>query len=126
MSEPAAAKVTAYNASVRTGPPRIPILTPPDRHLECPNCDLKLVVKGSDGVQTVLHRCKGLKGLAAPMVPEGTRCKVEAVEREDYVGKENVVLDGDDRPIMRVETTREDGNDVAVFAPCVNLNIKMG
>jgi hypothetical protein len=94
----------------------IPILKP-ERRLECPNCELKLVVKGSDGLQPVQHPCKGLKGLMAPMVPAGTRCKVEAVEREDYVGDEVVTYDGENRPIMRVETTRDDGNDVAVFAP---------
>jgi hypothetical protein len=44
---------------------------------------------------------------------------VKAVEREDYVGDEIVTTDGDNTPIMAVETTRDDGsNDVAVFAPC--------
>jgi hypothetical protein len=67
---------------------------------------------------TRFHACRGLKGLTAPMVPEGTRCEVKAVEREDYVGKEIVTVDGDNRPVMAVETVRDDGNDVAVFAPC--------
>jgi hypothetical protein len=58
------------------------------------------------------------------MVPEGTKCKVEAVEREDYINGEDIVLDSDGRPIMAVETTRETGNDVAVFAPCVNSDGK--
>jgi hypothetical protein len=43
---------------------------------------------------------------------------VKAVEREDYVGDEIVTTDGDNTPIMAVETIRDDGNDVAVFAPC--------
>jgi hypothetical protein len=47
---------------------------------------------------------------------------VEAVEREDYVGKEVVTTDGEGRPVMAVETTRDDGNDVAVFAPCAQLS----
>jgi hypothetical protein len=50
-------------------------------------------------------------------VPAGTRCKVEAVEREDYVGGEDVQYDDDGRPIMAVVTTRDEGNDVAVYAP---------
>ena len=105
--------------------PYIPILRRPDRRMECPNCDLKMLVKGTDGLQTVMHPCRGLKGLQAPMVPEGTRCEVKAVEREDYVGKEAVTYDGEHRPIMRVETTRDDGNDVAVFAPCATPSVRM-
>lgn len=96
---------------------RIPILQPPEQRWECPNCTTTDVTYESQP-HTRFHACRGLKGLSAPFVPAGTRCKVEAVEREDYVGKEVVTTDGEDRPIMRVETTRDDGNDVAVFAPC--------
>jgi len=53
----------------------------------------------------------------APLVPEGTACKVEAVERGDYVGKELVQTDGRGRPVMAVVTTRDDGQDCTVFAP---------
>lgn len=94
----------------------IPILTPEQRW-ECPNCTQTEVTHETQP-HTRFHACRGLKGLTAPYVPAGTRCKVEAVEREDYIGKEDVTFDGDNRPIMRVETTRDDGNDVAVFAPC--------
>jgi len=62
------------------------------------------------------HTCAGLKGLTAPMVPEGTRCKIEAHERDDYVAGELVQLDGDGRPIMSVATTRDDGVDCTVYA----------
>jgi hypothetical protein len=93
----------------------IPILAPEQRW-ECPNCTLQEVTHESQP-HTRYHACRGLKGLTAPMVPAGTRCKVEAVEREDYIGDEIVTYDGDNRPIMRVETTRDEGNDVAVFAP---------
>jgi hypothetical protein len=51
------------------------------------------------------------------MVPAGTRCKVEAVERGDWVGKERVQLDGEGRPVMSVVTTRDDGQDCTVLAP---------
>jgi hypothetical protein len=52
------------------------------------------------------------------MLPAGTRAKVEIVEREDYVGKEKVQLDPElGRPVMAVKTTRDDGQDVIVFAP---------
>lgn len=96
----------------------IPLLAPEQRW-ECPNCTATDVTHEARP-HTRFHACRGLKGLTAPFVPAGTRCKVEAVEREDYVGKEIVTTDGDNRPIMAVETTRDDGNDVAVFAPCAN------
>lgn len=93
----------------------IPILSPEQRW-ECPNCTLQDVTHEAQP-HSRFHACRGLKGLTAPMVPAGTRCKVEAVEREDYIGDEIVTIDGENRPIMRVETTRDEGNDVAVFAP---------
>lgn len=98
----------------------IPILKPEQRW-ECPNCTVTDVTHESQP-HTRMHACRGLKGLTAPFVPAGTRCKVEAVEREDYINKEHVTLDGENRPIMRVETTRDEGNDVAVFAPCATLD----
>lgn len=58
-----------------------------------------------------------MKGLTAPMVPAGIKAKVEAVERPDYVGKELVQTDGEGKPIMSLVTTRDDGQDVTVFAP---------
>jgi hypothetical protein len=64
-----------------------------------------------------MHTCRGLKGLTAPMVPAGTKCKIEAHEREDYIGDELVQVDGDNRPIMSTVITREDGNDTTVYAP---------
>lgn len=88
----------------------------------CPNCQLRARTT-SPGAPRPYHTCRGLKGLNAPLVPEGTRCKVEAVEREDYIGGELVTRDGDGRPVMRVETTRDTGNDVAVFAPCATAKL---
>lgn len=55
--------------------------------------------------------------MTSPMILEGTKVKIEAVEREDYVGDENVQLDGESRPIMAVITTRDEGQDCLVFAP---------
>lgn len=65
-----------------------------------------------------MHRCRGLAGLLAPLVPEGTRGKVEAIERGDYVRDEVVQRDAEGRPWMAVEVTRDDGTDRAVLAPC--------
>jgi hypothetical protein len=94
----------------------VPLLAAPERRWECPNCDHVDVTREALP-HSRFHNCAGLAGLSAPMVPAGTRCKVEAVEREDYVGAEDVQYDGDGRPVMAVVTTRDDGNDVAVYAP---------
>jgi hypothetical protein len=93
----------------------VPLLAPV-RRWECPNCPLEQVTHEAEP-HTRFHACPGLAGLTAPMVPAGTACKVEAVERQDYVGGEDVQYDGNGRPVMSVVTTRDDGNDVAVFAP---------
>lgn len=80
----------------------------------CPNCESNAVTRDS---KTPMHPCRGLTGLMVPLVPEGTKCKVEAVEREDYIGSELVQTDGAGRPVMAAVTTRDDGMDCAVFAP---------
>lgn len=90
----------------------------------CPNCDLTDVTHEAQP-HTRYHACRGLRGLSAPMVPAGTRCKVEAREREDYVGKELVQTDGEGRPVMAIVTERWDGsNDVAVLAPCATADLR--
>lgn len=83
---------------------------------ECPNCVAVKVTRESRP-HTPFHPCGGLAGLMTPFVPAGTRCKVEAVEREDYIGQELVRVDGNGRPIMNVTITRDDGQDCAVYAP---------
>lgn len=93
----------------------IPILAPVQRW-ECPNCPATSVTREAQP-HTRFHNCPGLAGISAPMVPAGTKAKVTAHEREDYIGGEDVQYDGNGRPIMAVVTTRDDGNDVAVFAP---------
>jgi hypothetical protein len=99
----------------------MPALLHPEHWWECPNCDHTDVTREA-GPHSRFHACRGLKGLTAPMVPAGTRCKVEAVERQDWVGDELVTCDGEGRPVMAVETTRDEGNDVVVFAPCVDAS----
>ena len=94
-------------------------LTAPERWWECPNCDQTAVTRELI-VGNTYHNCKGLLGLSAPMVPAGTRAKVEAREREDYVNGEvvqTVDVDGKARPIMSIVTTRDDGQDCTVLAP---------
>jgi hypothetical protein len=99
----------------------IPILVPESRW-ECPNCDLTDVTHES-GPHTRFHNCKGLRGLSAPMVPAGMKTKVEAREREDYVGNEKVQTDLDNRPIMSIVTTRDEGQDCVVLAPVAEVRL---
>jgi hypothetical protein len=82
----------------------------------CPNCTTRARTDRPDAPMP-FHTCRGLRGLNAPLVVEGTSCKVEAVERGDYVGTEQVQTDGDGRPVMAVVTTRDDGTDCAILAP---------
>ncbi len=58
------------------------------------------------------------------MVSAGTRAKVTANEREDYIGTEQVQTDAEGRPVMSIVTEREDGQDVVVFAPTASARVK--
>lgn len=92
---------------------------------ECPNCPAQEVTYNLPLGAQRFHACRGLKGLTAPMVPAGTRCKVEAVERQGDIGKEKGLrFDGEGRPIMGVETTRDDGTDFAVFAATATASLR--
>jgi hypothetical protein len=88
----------------------------PEHHWTCPNCTVTHVTHTPEP-HTPFHPCRGLRGLMAPFVPDRTRCKIVAVERDDYVGDEDVALDGEGRPVMAVLTIRDDGQDCAIMAP---------
>lgn len=99
------------------------LLELPETLWYCPNCDVTDATKGT--VPNRFHQCHGsglLAGLLAPLLPVGTAGKVEAVEREDFIGREQVQLH-QGRPVMAVRTTRDEGQDVAVFAPTAVSNI---
>lgn len=83
---------------------------------QCVNCRLEDVTRGAF-LPNRFHTCPRMHGITAPMVPAGTSAKVEAHLREDHVGTERVTTDDEGRPVMAVITTRDDGQDVAVFAP---------
>ncbi len=100
-----------------------PVLFEPEQHWSCPNCTLEQVTHEAEP-HTRFHACPGLRGLTAPMVPAGTHCKVEAVERGDYVGREHVQYDAEGRPVMAVVTTRDDGTDCAVLAPLATAGVR--
>lgn len=96
---------------------RVPVLTVPEHHWECPNCPATDVTRQA-GRHIRFHTCRGLRGLTAPMVPAGTKAKVVAHEREDYIAGDMVQVDGEGRPVMSIVTTRDEGQDVTVLAPC--------
>lgn len=90
---------------------------------ECPNCTFEDVTN-EPRIHSRLHKCRGLKGLTSPMVVKGTKAKIEAMVREDYVGKEEVQYDGDGKPIMSVVVTRDEGQDTAILAPTARASSK--
>jgi hypothetical protein len=101
---------------------RAHLLELPEHRWECPNCDHQHLTREAQP-HTPFHSCRGLLGgMTAPMIPAGTRAKVEAREREDYIGSELVQLHNG-RPVMSVVTTRDDGQDTAVFAPTARLRV---
>jgi hypothetical protein len=103
----------------------IPILDP-SAMWYCPNCPNEARLPFPKPGQVHLHICMGLRGLTAPMIPVGTRAKVEAREREDYVAGEVVQLDPEfQRPVMSVVTTRDDGQDAIIFAPMATAQAKV-
>lgn len=95
--------------------PNLPLLIV-EHHWSCPNCTQTGVTREARP-HTRYHACRGLKGLSAPFVPAGMKCKVEAVERDDYLNGDRAQVDGEGRPIMAIVTTRDDGQDCAVLAP---------
>lgn len=106
---------------------QVPIISS-EQYWACPNCNQRSMTTEASP-HTRFHTCAGLKGLTAPFIPvdqcgngrRGTR--VIAVEREDYVGKEDVHVDSDGKAIMSVITERSDGSqDVAVLAPTANVS----
>lgn len=100
----------------------IPLLHP-EAHWVCPNCTSQLKTPGIPS-KPILHPCRGMAGLLVPMVPAGTKCKIEVVERSDYVGSERVQVNGEGRPVMAAMTTRDEGQDTTVYAPCATIDLK--
>lgn len=96
-----------------------------ERRYCCPNCDVTDVRRGPRRPrEQVMHNCRGTLGLSIPMVPAGTRCKIEARERDDYIGRERGVRMVEGRPIMSVVTTRDHGQDCIVYAPTATASAR--
>lgn len=92
----------------------------------CPNCGLTDQTRGEARPHSRFHRCPKLRGLEVPMLEAGMKAKVELHEWDDYVGKERVQRDPEmNRPVRSVVTTRDDGQDVAVYAPTATMDGSM-
>lgn len=81
----------------------------------CPKCNYRDVTR-EPNVHTRFHSCSGMAGLTMPMLREGESAEVTVNEREDYIGSEDVQM-ADGVPVMNVTVTRDNGQDVAVYAP---------
>lgn len=93
------------------------MLRAPEKHWACPNCRYQHVTREARP-HTPMHPCAGLAGFLSPLLPAGSTSRVYAVEREDYVGTDDVRRDENGRPVMAVITQHADGsNDTHVYAP---------
>ena len=92
---------------------------------ECPNCGRTERTRPLPPNATRFHPCPRLHMLTAPLVRAGTDCKVEAVEREDYLAGEIQRTGDDGKSYAGVRTERADGsNDLAAFAPLARASIR--
>lgn len=94
------------------------LLELPEHRWHCPSCGLLDVTREAQP-HTRMHPCKALAGLSVPMLPAGVKGKHRTREREDYIGTEDVQYDGHGRPVMAVETHRDEGMDATIYAPHV-------
>lgn len=94
------------------------VLLTPVTEWECPNCDFTDVTF-NPAPHSRFHSCRGLYGLSVAMVPAGTKCKIVAIERGDYIGGEDVQYAPETgRPVALAVTVRDEGQDCMVYAPC--------
>ena len=99
------------------------ILAVPVTDWYCPECGATDQTRVA-GPHDRYHVCPRLRYLSVPMLRAGVAAKIEARDRDDYVGREIAPVDPAGRPIMSIVTTRDDGNDVMVFAPTATARME--
>lgn len=92
---------------------------------ECPNCDATDVTPPLPAGSTRYHTCPGLHSLSAPLVRKGTRVKVEANLREDYLNGDIQQTGDDGKVYMNTVVTRDEGTDCTVFAGLAHAEMKV-
>lgn len=102
----------------------IPLLALLPQAWYCPNCLVTDVTPPLPPGQSRYHPCRGLHGLNAPLVRQGTRAAVTAGEREDYLNGDVQPVGDDGKVYMNVQVTRDDGTDITVFAPTARADIQ--
>jgi hypothetical protein len=101
----------------------IPLIEPPITNWVCPACKLTDQTK-QHGYHVRYHTCPKMRFLSAPMVRQGTAAKLVVHEREAYIGKELVQYDPEQhRPLVSLETVRDNGNDLIVYAPTATASV---
>lgn len=100
-----------------------PVLLQPEHHWVCPNCTFTDVTH-EQNPHSRMHACRGLRGMTAPMVPDGTKCKVELQQREDYLNGDLVQYDSEGKTWTGCITTRDDGQDATVYAPTATATME--
>lgn len=96
-------------------------LVPQYNNWECPNCDQTKQTFGNP-LEIPMHTCPGLRMLSAPFIEAGTRMKVTAQIRGDYLGTDEQVRDENGAPVMAIVREREEGTDVWVQAGFAKAN----
>lgn len=82
----------------------------------CPNCTVTDRTPALPPGSTRYHTCAGLHMLTAPLVRAGTRVKVTAEERADYLNGDEQARGDDGKPYMAVRATFDDHDDLLVNA----------
>ena len=77
----------------------------------CPNCSCRETTAPLPPGSSRYHNCPGLHSLSAPLVAAGTRCKVTAEERQDYLNGDLQAMGDDGIAYMAVRTTHHDGRE---------------
>lgn len=91
----------------------------------CPNCGARDQTREARP-HTRYHTCAKLGYLSIPlstMPKAGEHAKMERRDPEDYVGGQTMTLDAAGRPVGAVMTTRDNGNDVAVYPPVATAGV---
>ena len=105
----------------------VPLLKVPYEDWHCPNsCGVAERTPALPPGSSRYHACSRLHGLNAPLSRVQADCKVEAIEREDYLNGETQAMGDDGKAYMAVTTVYADGhNDLVVNAGLAHGEMKV-